>query len=834
MKHPFKQLVATLQKLNKSLTRLASSMAQNTPLQKIRTYKQNLQKTLQQNRLFLLWLAFRQTRPRLAALAKWSAILLLITTATLTGLYLALLSGTFGPIPSYAKLRSLRTNQASEVYSADNQLLGLYYHEQRINISPEELPDFIKNALIATEDARFFQHKGIDYKAMLRVFFKTLLFQQEEAGGGSTLSQQLAKNLYPRQRFKFLSLPINKLKEIIIAHRLETIYNKEELLHLYLNTVPFGEDIYGIKLASHRFFDKEPANLQIEEAAVLIGMLKANTTYNPVLHPQQALQRRNVVLNQMNKYGYLNKSEKDSLQQLPLKIAYTGNRNSLAAHFREQVRKQAEEILENIYKQNGQAYDLYTDGLRIYTTIDSRLQTYAEQAVKKQLAIIQKRFQKQWTPPKQLLKKAIQQSERYKKMKAEGKSEKEIAKAFRQKRTMQIYDPVQGKLVSKKISPRDSLIWQLGILHAGFVAMHPQTGALLAYVGDANYEHFQYDYVQTHRQVGSIFKPIVYLAAMQAGINPCNYRLAQRKTYEQYENWTPENAESQYGKWYTFRGALMHSVNTISVELCLETGIERVIKLAYDLGVETDLPKGPAIALGAADLSLMEMITVYGSMANRGRKPQPFYIQRIETADGVEIYQYHPPKQKELFQAINPTDALLITNLLQSVVEQGTAASLRHTYNIKGDWAGKTGTSQNQADGWFLAYSPSMVVGCWIGANSPQVHWPTLYSGQGARTALPVVGAFLRTYQNDQHYRKWHNQKFPQLNEQQQIYLHCQPDVLDSIQYSEIFHGGNFNDWIRWVTDPQHRQEQKIKQKQKRQERQKKRKKFFKDLFKKQ
>ncbi len=833
MKHRLREVVA---KVRKTTGTSWAYLGRNGLFRRLIGFWRGLKSRWRQTRFFLWWQAFRQKHPRLATFALWSMISSLVILLLLLGLYLILLLGHLGPIPSYEELRSLRTEQASEIYSADGQLLGRFYRKQRVNASLEELPEFIRHALIATEDARFFDHHGIDYKALFRVFFKTLLLQKEESGGGSTLSQQLAKNLYPRRRFRWFSLPINKLREMLIAHRLEAVYSKEELLRLYLNTVPFGEDIYGIKLAARRFFDKEPAELKIEEAAVLIGMLKANTTYNPVLHPEKASQRRNLVLAQMNKYGYLSESEKDSLQQLPLRTSYTGNRQGLAAHFREQLRRQVEEILETEYKQNGYPYNLYTDGLRIYTSIDSRLQAYAEEAVKKELAQLQQRFWKRWRPSKKLIDQAVRKSERYRKMKAAGLSEREIDLAFRQKRPMQIYDPVTGTDKQVEFSPRDSVAWYLGILHSGFIALQPETGAILAYVGDANYKHFQYDYVQARRQVGSIFKPIVYLAAMQAGLNPCDYRLAERKTYPEYENWTPENAESQYGKWYTFRGALMHSVNTISVEVCLETGLNKVIDLAYELGVESDLPKGPALALGAADLSLMEMAIVYGSLANRGRKPEPFFIQRIESADGREIYTYSMPEREELFLAIEPSDALLITDLLKSVIDGGTAASLRSKFGVQGDWAGKTGTSQNQADGWFMAYSPALVVGAWVGANSPQVHWPDLYSGQGSRTALPMVGRFLQKYQKDRKYRKWRSQTFPPLTEKQRFFLDCPPAVLDSIQYDEIFRGGDFSEWIRWVTDPEyreiHRKEEQKERQKKREERKKKRKEFFRGLFK--
>ncbi len=777
------------------------------------------------------WVAFAERHPLMAAFAKWGSLSGGILLLFLLIFYGLLLSGRFGPLPGYDALRHLRTEQASEVYSSDGQLLGRYYHQQRVNASLEEIPEVLRHALIATEDARFLEHRGIDYKAMLRVFFKTLLMRKKEAGGGSTLSQQLAKNLYPRRRFKLLSLLINKSREMIIAHRLEAIYSKEELLRMYLNTVPFGENIYGIKLASQRFFGKEPSGLKAEEAAVLIGMLKANTAYNPVLHPERALERRNLVLAQMSKYGYLDERLKDSLQQLPLQLSYTEDRVDLAGHFLAEVRRQAEEILEALYTTDGRAYDLRTDGLRIYTTLDSHLQAYAERAVRQQLAVLQKRFRKQWHPSKKLLAKAMRETERYRKMKRAGKTEREIGAAFRQKRPMQIYDPVQGGLREVEMSPLDSLKWYLGILHGGFMAMQPETGAVLAYVGDADYRYFQYDYVQARRQVGSIFKPIVYLAGMQAGMNPCDYLQAERKTYEQYDGWTPENADNQYGRWYSFRGALMHSVNTISVQVCLEAGVQRVIELAYDMGVVSELPEGPALALGAADLKLSEMAVVYGTLANRGRQPEPYYIERIESAGGELLYEYRRPEREELFVAMAPEDAALITELLRSVIEGGTGASLRSVYGIRGDWAGKTGTSQNQADGWFMAYSPAMVVGVWVGANSPRVHWPSLYSGQGARTALPIAGRFLQAYQRDKRYRKWRARRFPALTEAQRLFLDC-PPVLDSLEYDEIYRGGDFTEWIKRVTDPAQREERREQRQQKKEERREKRKEFFKGLFK--
>ena len=778
------------------------------------------------------WMAFAERRPRLAAFAKWSSLLGFLLLLFLLVFYSLLLSGRFGPLPSYAELRHLHTEQASEVYSADGQLLGRFYRKQRVNASLEEIPKTLRDALIATEDARFLEHRGIDYKAMLRVLFKTLLLQKKEAGGGSTLSQQLAKNLYPRRSFRLLSLPINKSREMIIAHRLESIYSKEELLRMYLNTVPFGENIYGIKLASQRFFGKEPADLKTEEAAVLIGMLKANTTYNPVLYPERALERRNVVLAQMSKYGYLEEGVKDSLRQLPLEISYTEDRVGLAGHFREEVRRQAEGILESIYTTDGRPYDLKTDGLRIYTTLDSRLQAYAEQAVRKQLPVLQKRFDRQWKPSKQLLASAMRRSERYQKMKRAGKTDKEIGAAFRQKRPMQIYDPIRGTLREVEMSPRDSLIRYLGILHTGFIALQPETGAVLAYVGDADYRYFQYDYVQANRQVGSVFKPIVYLAGMQAGMNPCDYIQAERKTYEQYDGWTPENADHQYGQWYSFRGALMQSVNTISVEVCMQAGVERVVKLAYDMGIVSELPEGPALALGAADLKLSEMAVVYGTLANRGRQPEPYYIERIENAEGELLYEYRRPEREELFIAMVPEDAALITDLLRAVIDGGTGASLRSTYGIRGDWAGKTGTSQNQADGWFMAYSPALVVGVWVGANSPRVHWPSLYSGQGARTALPIAGRFLQAYQRDKRYRKWRTRRFPALTEEQRAFLDC-PPTLDSLEYEEIYHGGDFTEWIKRVTNPEQRKKSREQREEKRAERKERRKEFFRGLFRK-
>ena len=687
-------------------------------------------------------------------------------------------NGVFGHLPSEQELKEIRNQNASEVYGEDGAILGRYFIQNRVNASFEEIPEALRNALIATEDARFLEHRGIDLRAMLRVLIKSILLSQDSAGGGSTLSQQLAKNLYPRSGFGRFSLLINKMKEMIVAKRLERLYNKEELIGLYLNTVPFSDNIYGVKVAAHRFFGKTPQQLRIEEMAVLVGMLKGTALYHPVKHPERALTRRNTVLRQMQKYGYLSAEEADALSAKPMRIKYSadGHKEGAATYFREHLRQELTEILKKYRKKDGTPYNLYSDGLKIYTTIDSRLQYYAELAVQSHMPVLQKLLDREWrnaTPfgSDKALRKMMEMTPRYQNMRQQGFSESEIWSAFNKPREMTIFQWGKGR-VEREMTPLDSLQYYLRLLNTGFLAMDPASGSIKAWVGGIDIAYFQYDHVKSRRQVGSTFKPFVYAQAIESGIEPCRMFPNELLTYEDYEGWTPENADGEYGGLYSMEGALTRSVNTISVQLIMETGVAAVRDLAHDLGLKGFLPKTPSLALGTAEASLLEMVRAFGTFANNGLKPEYYYLKRITTADGEIIAEFDPPGRG--VPVMSETTADLMTQMLRSVVNDGTASRLRWRYGLSNlDLAGKTGTTQNQSDGWFIGVTPRLVAGAWVGAETPAVHFRSLANGQGANTALPIFGEFMRRVNQDRRFRKLVNARFNPLSDSTLVMLDC-------------------------------------------------------------
>ncbi|PRY06391.1 penicillin-binding protein 1A [Pontibacter ummariensis] len=662
-------------------------------------------------------------------------------------IYLAVYMGLLGGVPSRHALKAIQNNTASEVYAAGGELLGRYYIQDRTNVRYEDISPVAVDALIATEDARFYQHSGVDVRSSSRVLIKSLLLQ-EESGGGSTLSQQLAKNLYPRRDYGLFSTPMNKLREIVTAHKLEGIYSKKELLELYLNTVPMGGNIYGIERSARRFFNTSADSLKAEEAAVLIGMLKATTTYNPRLHPEAALRRRNVVLSQMAKYNYLSPAEADSLKGLPLALDYnyTTHHDGLAPYFREQLRQELAAWCSKQEKENGEPYNLYTDGLKIYTTIDAGMQVHAERAVCRKMAQLQERFDKHWKgrapwgKDEAVVQHAMQRSDRYRKMQQAGLPEEAILEAFKKPVSMSVFS--WGGSTKKEMSPLDSLRHYARLLNTGLLAMEPQTGYVRAWVGGINHEAFKYDHVLSRRQVGSTFKPFVYAAALEKGIPPCTYFPNERRTYTDYQDWSPQNATGQYGGEYSMRGALAHSVNTISAQLIMETGVDRTVDMAHRLGIQSELPEVPSLALGTANLSLLEMVSAYASFANGGYRVPPVYVVKITDRKGKVLRQHGIHQQRE--KVLSRTNAAIMLQLLQGVVEEGSAARLRAEYGLKMDIAGKTGTTQEHADGWFIGITPKLVTGVWVGAESPKVGFRSLELGQGSRTALPVWGDFMR------------------------------------------------------------------------------------------
>jgi len=678
---------------------------------------------------------------------------------------LMVLAGVFGKIPDNQELRSIQNPMATEVYSADGVLMGTYYIENRQFLEPSEIPEVMKHALIATEDVRFYSHKGIDLRSLFRVFFKTLLLRNEAAGGGSTLSQQLAKTLYPRGDFIALSMPVNKVKEMATARRMEKVYSKEEILEMYLSTVSFGENTFGIKAASRRYFNKDPRDLKLEEAAVLVGMLKATRLYNPVQNAERALERRNVVLTQMAKYDYLDVSEADSLQLLPLVADYhpLPHNAGIAPYFREFLRAELDVWCQEHFKSGPEPYNLYTDGLKVYTTIDSRLQHYAEEAMQGHMSHLQEIFEKQWKGLD--LWRGLTEEQLM--INYSGEKRKDMSSELPRK--MQVF--TWKGMEEREYNTLDSLKHFLSFLQTGFLAMDVESAEIRAWVGGINHEHYKYDHVLARRQTGSVFKPLVYLEALEQHITPCEYFPNDSVVYHDYEDWTPRNADRSYGGYYTMKGALLHSVNTVSVELLMQVGIDSVVELCQKAGIRSPLPAVPSLALGTGDVSLYEMVGVYQAIANRGEAKEPRYLKRIEDRAGKVLAEFSQATEGR--SLCTPENAELMIEMLRGVVNIGTAAGLRSRYRITADIAGKTGTTQNYTDGWFIGFTPGLVAGAWVGGDLQNVRFRSIEYGQGAYAAMPIWADFMKSAFQDDHWSTLRKETF-QISEETLDQLSCE------------------------------------------------------------
>lgn len=712
----------------------------------------------------------------------------------LTLFYLSILSGMFGRLPTENELRQIENSNATEVYSADSVLLGRFYLQERTRADYNQISKNVINALVATEDVRFFEHEGVDYRSMVRVIFKTILLSDRTSGGGSTITQQLVKNLYPRKNYGRLSILVNKTKEAIIANRIESVYSKKEIITLYLNTVPFGENIYGIQVASKRFFNKKAKDLNVQEAAVLVGMLKANYTYNPRVFPENSLTRRNVVLHQMMKYGYLSELNYDSLRKLPIKLDYTKTsyQSGIATYFKEQVRKELEKWSEDNEKPDGTPYNIYTDGLKVYTTLDSRLQKYAEQVMQKHMKELQAFFNKHWGDREpwgdheEVVLSALRSTERYRNMKQKGLPAKDIIKAMHNPVPMKIFKWSGDQEV--KMSPYDSVRYYLKLLQTGMVAMEPVNGAIKAWIGGIDFEHFKYDHasLSTRRQVGSTFKPFVFAAALEDGYNPCKFISGEKVTYTNLDNWSPGNVDqSEYEMKYTFRGALAKSVNTVTIRVLEDVGIDKTIDLAQKAGIVSELPEVASIALGTAAISLTEMVAAYASFANGGYAVDPHFIKYVTNQSGDVVYEFKEERNKE--RVLSPDNAIIMNSLLQAVVNEGTAGRYRWKYGLKNELAGKTGTTQSNTDGWFIGYNPKIVVGSWVGADNPIVRFRTTSLGSGANTALPMVAMLFDKMQNDDKLKAIGNATFPEVPGRLRNRIDCKSEKEDKAFMEWLF-----------------------------------------------
>ncbi len=678
-------------------------------------------------------------------------------------LFILISLGWIGYMPSFTELENPDANLATEVISADGELLGTYYLENRSNCKYKDLSQPLKDALIATEDSRFYRHSGVDAKALFRVASGVLTFHRK--GGGSTITQQLAKNLFPRdQKMNKIKLVFFKFKEWVVATKLERKYSKDEILAMYFNTVNFGNNAVGIKSAARTYFNKQPDEINTEEAALLVGMLKAPTQYSPRRHYQASLGRRNVVLGQMNKYGYLSQTDLDSIKELPIDLSnfrsqahYAG----LATYFREYLRQFLKEWSRQNPKQDGSYYDIYCDGLKIYTTIDSRMQKHAEEAVEEHVCnYLQPLFFEHIKNAKnapfvnlseeqtdRILWAAVKQSERYDRMKDAGATDEEIRAAFNKKVKMSIFTYKGPK--DTIMSPFDSIRYLKSFLQCGLMCMEANTGRVKAYVGGTNYEQFQFDHVKlSKRQVGSTFKPYVYTVAMQSGeFDPCTMVPNVPVTITTPGGtWTPRNSGGyREGQMIPLREALAHSLNQVSAYIMKRYGPHAVIELVRAMGITSDIPEVPAICLGACELTLYEQVGAINCFPNQGVYVEPVFITKICDKDGNVIYNYVPKSN----EAIDQITAFKTVRLMQGVVDYGTGGRLRGQYKLSFPLAGKTGTTDNQSDGWFVGYTPLLTCGVWVGCEDRSAHFRTTALGQGARTALPVFGLFMQKVYGD-------------------------------------------------------------------------------------
>ena len=666
--------------------------------------------------------------------------------------------GVFGALPKVDELLNPKNNLATIVYSGDMKILGKYYSENRVNVAFEKIDKDVVNALIATEDVRYYEHNGVDFKALLRSF--SGFFTGGNKGGGSTISQQLAKMMFPRERLNKLELVVRKLKEWIIATQLEKYYTKDEILASYLNKFDFLNLAVGIKSAAQIYFNSNQDSLKIEQAAMLVGMAKNPSLYNPIRHNAICLKRRNVVLNQLVKYGYLSSLKYDSLKVLPLGLSFRpeDHNDGLAPYFREYLR---DVFLKNwckshINSETEAPFNIYKDGLKIYTTIDSKMQNYAEEAVYEHMNDLQKMFSKEclnkknapfaWNVSKQeiegIMNSSVKRSDRYRQLKEDGLSHEKIIEIFYKPVPMRVYS-LRGD-IDTILSPYDSIKYYKSFLQTGFMAMEPQTGYVKAWVGGINHKYFKYDHVKvSKRQVGSTFKPFVYALAIQEGLSPCHQVPNIRTCINMPDgkDWCPDNSDGLKGtgQMITLRRALALSVNYVTAWIMKQYGPHAVVNLVKRLGVTSQIPEVPSICLGTADISVFEMVAANSTFANKGTYIQPTFITRIEDKNGKVLEEFIP-NSNEVF---SEEKAYTIIQLMRGVVQEGTGSRLRGAkYKLNNQIAGKTGTTQHNADGWFIGLTPELAAGCWVGGEDRSIHFNSITEGQGASMALPIWGKF--------------------------------------------------------------------------------------------
>lgn len=722
---------------------------------------------------------------------KWFWGLFVAGVVVVVAVFWMITKGWLGYLPPLEELQNPKNKYASEVFSADMQSLGRYYRQaNRVGVQYSDLSPELVEALIATEDARFYNHTGVDFKAFMRAVLKL-----GRAGGGSTLTQQLAKQIWSPRANNIFERAMQKPIEWVIATKLERLYSKDEILLMYLNQFDFLYNAVGIKSAAQVYFSTTPAELKVEESAMLVGMCKNPSLYNPIRRPQNALDRRNTVLSQMEKYGYLTEAERDSLQALPIELHYSSvdHKQGAAPYFREYLRNvlTAKEPKESHYsewnkqqykidkyqwdnnplygfcnkntKPNGSHYDLYQDGLRIYTTIDSRMQRYAEEAVEEHIQSLQKSFFRECRRKRNapfsisitreeidgIMTRSMRQTDRYRGMKKAGKTEEEICAAFNTPVEMQVFSYEGNGLIDTVMSPMDSIRWLKTYLRCGFLSMDPLTGHVKAYVGGPDFAHFQYDMATMgRRQVGSTVKPYLYTLAMDEGMSPCDKVVNDSITLYDANGrpWTPRDTHAKnQGDTVTLAWGLRYSSNWITAYLMSMFTPEQLVRMMQSFGIQGQLDPVISLCLGPCEVSVQEMVDAYTTFVNKGIRTEPLYVTRIEDNNGNVLARFTPMTH----EIISETTSYKMIQMLQDVVDRGTGVRVRYKYGIKAPMGGKTGTTNNNSDGWFMGFTPSLVSGVWVGGEDRAIHFDNLAEGQGASMALPIYALYMQRVYRD-------------------------------------------------------------------------------------
>ena len=712
----------------------------------------------------------------------------------------------FGPLPTFDQLEDPSSNLATEIISVDSVVIGKYFFENRTSSAKEDIPHNFIDALIATEDIRFRSHSGIDVKSLVRAILGAF-FGDGQTGGASTITQQLSKMLFTKTPASGLERIKQKLKEWVISAKLERRYTKDEILLMYLNRFDWVNNAVGIKSAARVYFNKKTQNLNVQESAMLVGMLKNPSLFNPNRRLELTKKRRDVVLSQMIKYSFINDTLYDSLVKTPIVLDFkkASHNEGLAPYFREYLREKMKKWCSTKMKADGSRYNLYTDGLRIYTTIDSRLQKFAEEAVETHISSLQNDFYNHWKGytnapfPKDfeqeqidaIVDQSMKRSVRYKRLKSQGKSIKEIRKIFDKRTEMKLFS-WQGK-IDTILSPRDSLIYSKFFLHSGLMSMEPSTGFVKAYVGGINYENFQYDHVTSgKRQVGSTFKPFLYSLAIQEGYSPCYQVPNVPVVFDKYKwrlekDWSPRNSggEDLEGLTLTLKYGLANSINTVTAYIMKQFGPHAVVDLARKIGIKSKILAVPSLCLGTFDLSVYEMVGAYSTFSNKGVWVEPIFVTKIEDKNGVLLEKFIP----ESNEAMSEKTADVMVRLLQGVVDgvysptankkSGTGVRLRFKYGFKNEIGGKTGTTQNHSDGWFMGITPNLVTGVWTGCEDRSVHFRDITTGQGANMALPIFAEYMQRVYADTINTGIHPIPF-EISRSIDVKLDCD-DSLDSI-----------------------------------------------------